>query len=265
MKLAIAALAIVALTGPALAQHQNQHHQTPYAGLQQRPVKALSDQQLADLRAGRGMGLALAGELNGYPGPLHVIELADQLAAQRRAAPARSKTVRGDESRSHGGRRDVDRAGKAARSRIRRAADFVRELEPADVADRRNAGEAARRPSQISSHDGRASQHASAASLRAAARLSQLRQRPASRRFRSPGTARPARCRFAMSQKPSPMTMRSALPISSAWRCPAMAALGQDAQRLIFEAASIAAGGGRSDFAKRSRFSCTHHPRTEAD
>lgn len=78
MKFIIAAMVTMGLTTPALAQHQ--HNQTPYAGLQQRPVKALSDQQLADLRAGRGMGLALAGELNGYPGPLHVIELADQLA-----------------------------------------------------------------------------------------------------------------------------------------------------------------------------------------
>lgn len=53
--------------------------QSPYAGLQTRPVKALSEQQVADLRAGRGMGLALAAELNGYPGPLHVLELAHQL------------------------------------------------------------------------------------------------------------------------------------------------------------------------------------------
>jgi hypothetical protein len=53
--------------------------QSPYAGMQTRPVKALSEQQTADLRAGRGMGLALAAELNGYPGPLHVLELADQL------------------------------------------------------------------------------------------------------------------------------------------------------------------------------------------
>jgi hypothetical protein len=68
------------LTGivTASAQHQGQHH-TPYAGHQQRGVKALSDQQIADLRDGRGMGLALAAELNGYPGPLHVLELADQL------------------------------------------------------------------------------------------------------------------------------------------------------------------------------------------
>lgn len=53
--------------------------QTPYAGMQTRPIKALSDQQIADLKTGRGMGLALAAELNGYPGPLHVLELADKL------------------------------------------------------------------------------------------------------------------------------------------------------------------------------------------
>lgn len=53
--------------------------QTPYAGMQTRSIKALSEQQIADLSAGRGMGLALAAELNGYPGPAHVLELADRL------------------------------------------------------------------------------------------------------------------------------------------------------------------------------------------
>jgi hypothetical protein len=42
-------------------------------------VRVLSDQQIADLRAGRGMGLALPAELNGYPSPVHVLELGDQL------------------------------------------------------------------------------------------------------------------------------------------------------------------------------------------
>jgi Spy/CpxP family protein refolding chaperone len=51
----------------------------PYAGMQARPLKALSEDQLADLREGRGMGLAVAGELNGYPGPKHVLELAREL------------------------------------------------------------------------------------------------------------------------------------------------------------------------------------------
>lgn len=65
---------MIAFLAPALAWAE-----TPYAGMQSRPIKALSEQQLSDLRAGRGMGLALAAELNGYPGPLHVLELADQL------------------------------------------------------------------------------------------------------------------------------------------------------------------------------------------
>jgi hypothetical protein len=64
--------------------------QTPYAGMQARPIKALSDQQVADLKAGRGMGLALAAELNGYPGPSHLLELADQLGL----SDAQRNTVR---------------------------------------------------------------------------------------------------------------------------------------------------------------------------
>jgi Spy/CpxP family protein refolding chaperone len=53
--------------------------QQPYAGMETRAIKALSDQQIGDLKAGRGMGLALAAELNGYPGPIHAIESADKL------------------------------------------------------------------------------------------------------------------------------------------------------------------------------------------
>jgi Spy/CpxP family protein refolding chaperone len=71
MKWALATIALV-LAAPAFAQ-------SPYAGLQSRPIKALSEQQVGDLKNGRGMGLALAAELNGYPGPSHVIELADKL------------------------------------------------------------------------------------------------------------------------------------------------------------------------------------------
>ena len=53
--------------------------QTPYAGWDGRAIKALSAEQIDDLRSGRGMGLALPAELNGYPGPRHVLDLADQL------------------------------------------------------------------------------------------------------------------------------------------------------------------------------------------
>jgi Spy/CpxP family protein refolding chaperone len=61
---------------------------SPYAGWQVRDIKALSPEEIDDLRAGRGMSLALAAELNGYPGPRHVLDLGAELAVsddQRRA------------------------------------------------------------------------------------------------------------------------------------------------------------------------------------
>jgi hypothetical protein len=72
----IAIVAVLAVTvGEAYAQHSQ-----PYAGQQNRAIKALSAEQIADLKDARGMGLALAAELNGYPGPVHVLEHADALA-----------------------------------------------------------------------------------------------------------------------------------------------------------------------------------------
>jgi Spy/CpxP family protein refolding chaperone len=53
---------------------------TPYAGQQARMIKALSNDDVAALRKGEGMGMAKAAELNGYPGPAHVLALAKQLA-----------------------------------------------------------------------------------------------------------------------------------------------------------------------------------------
>lgn len=85
-----ALLLTVVLAMPAHAQHSHGGHQqgasassghqhSPYAGMQNRAIKALSEQQLADLRAGKGMSFALPAELNGYPGPSHVLELAEPL------------------------------------------------------------------------------------------------------------------------------------------------------------------------------------------
>jgi Spy/CpxP family protein refolding chaperone len=86
---AAALLAALQLSSAVLAQTAPPRQ--PYAALGERPVKALSQEQIADLRAGRGMGLALAAELNGYPGPLHALEHADALglsAAQRERTKA---------------------------------------------------------------------------------------------------------------------------------------------------------------------------------
>jgi hypothetical protein len=71
LRVGLSALALVAATGISLTVGNVVAAQStrPYAGLQARPIKSLSAEQIADLKAGRGMSLALAAELNGYPGP----------------------------------------------------------------------------------------------------------------------------------------------------------------------------------------------------
>jgi hypothetical protein len=85
-------IAIIASTlVPLLANAASAQDDQPYAGLETRAIKALSAEEIADLRAGRGMGLALAAELNGYPGPRHVLELAEPL----QLSPAQFAEIRG--------------------------------------------------------------------------------------------------------------------------------------------------------------------------
>ncbi len=60
---------------------------SPYAGQQDRTIKALSADDVEGYLTGQGMGLAKAAELNHYPGPKHVLALADELGldeSQRR-------------------------------------------------------------------------------------------------------------------------------------------------------------------------------------
>ena len=81
--LVILTIAFTAAT-TAVAQHSHnhqhqQHGHSPYSGFQSREIKALSQQQIDDLRAGKGMSLALPAELNGYPGPAHSLELSEKL------------------------------------------------------------------------------------------------------------------------------------------------------------------------------------------
>lgn len=78
MKLFLLVLACATLSNAALAQTHT-HAASPYAALASREIKALSNEHIADLRAGRGMSLALPAERNGYPGPSHVLELAESL------------------------------------------------------------------------------------------------------------------------------------------------------------------------------------------
>ena len=76
----IATSAISMLSTASFSQNSGLVHASPYAGQQVRDIKALSPSQTADLLAGKGMEQAKAAELNGYPGPMHVLELTGPLA-----------------------------------------------------------------------------------------------------------------------------------------------------------------------------------------
>ncbi len=79
---ALAALAAVVMAAPAAAQHDHgsHDHTSPYVDFLDREIKALSADDVEGLRSGMGLGFALAAELNGHPGPRHVLDMAPMLS-----------------------------------------------------------------------------------------------------------------------------------------------------------------------------------------
>ncbi|MEO8154159.1 MAG: Spy/CpxP family protein refolding chaperone [Rhizobacter sp.] len=72
----LAALAVSFTTG---AEAPKASQASAYAGQEARDIKAMSPEEVQSYLSGKGMGLAKAAELNGYPGPSHVLALASQL------------------------------------------------------------------------------------------------------------------------------------------------------------------------------------------
>lgn len=71
-------------TSPSQPEATSQAHRghSPYAGQQARELTYLAPEDVSALEAGRGTalgGLAKPAELNGYPGPRHALDLADEL------------------------------------------------------------------------------------------------------------------------------------------------------------------------------------------
>lgn len=77
-------LLLICLAGSPVASGAQDHdehgeHRSAYAAQEPSGIAALSLRELGDLTSGSGMGLARAAELNHYPGPKHVLELATEL------------------------------------------------------------------------------------------------------------------------------------------------------------------------------------------
>jgi len=71
---AVAAFVLFAHTATAGSKHESE-----YAGQETRQIKSLSEADIAELERGGGWGLAKAAELNGVPGPAHLLELKDEI------------------------------------------------------------------------------------------------------------------------------------------------------------------------------------------
>jgi Spy/CpxP family protein refolding chaperone len=52
---------------------------SPYVSLLDSPIRGLSPEEIQELETGAGAGFARAAELNGYPGPRHILDLHEQL------------------------------------------------------------------------------------------------------------------------------------------------------------------------------------------
>ena len=54
-------------------------YKSKYIGQEKRDIKSLSNEDIKELRAGAGWGLAKAAELNGLPGPKHILEMKQEI------------------------------------------------------------------------------------------------------------------------------------------------------------------------------------------
>ena len=75
MRVIVLLLSLLVFGASCSVKHnEHAHSASPYSGEEKRAVKALSDDDLKNYLEGNGMGFAKAAELNGVPGPKHILE-----------------------------------------------------------------------------------------------------------------------------------------------------------------------------------------------
>jgi hypothetical protein len=71
---------LAACTAPPTAAPTSKPVPTsPYVSLLDSPIRGLSPEEIKELETGAGAGFARAAELNGYPGPRHMLDLQEKL------------------------------------------------------------------------------------------------------------------------------------------------------------------------------------------
>jgi hypothetical protein len=69
---------LILITLPTLSAADNSY-KSKYAGEEKREIKSLSETDIEELKNGKGWGLAKAAELNGLPGPAHLLEMKEEI------------------------------------------------------------------------------------------------------------------------------------------------------------------------------------------
>lgn len=63
----------------SLSAFAEESYKSKYVGQERRKIKSLSPDDIKELKRGGGWGLAKAAELNGVPGPAHILEMAEKI------------------------------------------------------------------------------------------------------------------------------------------------------------------------------------------
>ena len=80
MKKILFVIPLLSISLSAYASEKSHSHTSKYAGQEKRIIKSLSPDDIAELRRGGGWGLAKAAELNGVPGPAHLLEMKKKIS-----------------------------------------------------------------------------------------------------------------------------------------------------------------------------------------
>ena len=79
MLLLVGLVAVSSANSPVQAQAQLTPTPSAYGELLDTEIRGIDPATIEGYRTGAGLGMALPAELNGYPGPRHVLDLADEL------------------------------------------------------------------------------------------------------------------------------------------------------------------------------------------
>lgn len=80
MKYQLGLLALACVVSLPATAAEKPSYRSNYTGQETRSIKSLSDDDIKQLQRGQGWGLAKAAELNGLPGPAHILQMKQEIS-----------------------------------------------------------------------------------------------------------------------------------------------------------------------------------------